>query len=81
MPSAEADQNMVTTVQYYGHSGNATRQTETRSGSSSTAEPSATRTTGLDRLTTAWTATDNCSATSTSSDHSTVGDGITGVAD
>ena len=37
--------------------------------------PSATPTTTCDRLTTAWTATDTCAATPTSSDHSTVGDG------
>lgn len=66
------------TAYKYDLSGNITRQTETRSGSSATSETQCFGYDALDRLTTAWTATDNCSATPTSSDHSTVGDGITG---
>ncbi|MFJ9710837.1 RHS repeat-associated core domain-containing protein [Streptomyces sp. NPDC101234] len=66
------------TAYKYDLSGNITRQTETRSGSSSTAETQCYTYDTLDRLTTAWTATDACSATPSSSDHSTVGDGISG---
>ncbi|MFG2471176.1 RHS repeat-associated core domain-containing protein [Streptomyces canus] len=66
------------TAYTYDLSGNITRQTETRSGSSTTAETQCYAYDSLDRLTTAWTATDNCAATPTSGDHSTVGDGITG---
>ncbi|MCG7208169.1 GH-E family nuclease [Streptomyces arenae] len=65
------------TAYKYDLSGNITRQTETRSGSSTTAETQCYAYDPLDRLTSAWTATDNCSATPTSSSHSTVGDGIT----
>nr|WP_275424805.1 RHS repeat-associated core domain-containing protein [Streptomyces sp. SID13726] len=68
------------TAYTYDLSGNTTRQTETRSGSGSTAETQCFTYDTLDRLTTAWTATDNCAATPTSSSHSTVGDGITGGA-
>ncbi|WP_158812277.1 RHS repeat domain-containing protein [Streptomyces fulvoviolaceus] len=68
------------TAYTYDLSGNITRQTETRSGSSTTAETQCYAYDTLDRLTTAWTATDNCAATPTSGDHSTVGDGITGGA-
>ncbi|MFD3582870.1 polymorphic toxin-type HINT domain-containing protein [Streptomyces sp. NPDC058683] len=70
------------TAYEYDLSGNITRQTETRSGSSTTAETQCYTYDTLDRLTTAWTtastATDTCNATPISSDHSTVGDGITG---
>ncbi|MFE3852406.1 RHS repeat-associated core domain-containing protein [Streptomyces griseorubiginosus] len=68
------------TAYTYDLSGNITHQTETRNGSGSTAETQCFTYDTLDRLTTAWTATDNCSATPTSSDHSSVGDGITGGA-
>lgn len=70
------------TAYTYDLSGNITHQTETRSGSSTTAETQCYTYDTLDRLTTAWTtastATDTCNTTPTSSDHSTVGDGITG---
>ncbi|MFF0083125.1 hypothetical protein ACFYR1_25890 [Streptomyces canus] len=66
------------TAYTYDLSGDITRQTETRSGSSTTAETQCYAYDTLDRLTTAWTATANCAATPTSSSHSTVGDGITG---
>ncbi|MDH6580844.1 YD repeat-containing protein, partial [Kitasatospora sp. MAP5-34] len=66
------------TTYTYDPAGNPTRQSETRLGSSSTAETQCFTYDALDRLTTAWTGTDNCAATPTSSDHSTVGDGITG---
>ncbi|MET7735850.1 RHS repeat-associated core domain-containing protein [Streptomyces sp. NPDC005402] len=68
------------TAYTYDLSGNITRQSETRSGSSTTAETQCYAYDTLDRLTTAWTATDNCATTPTSGDHSTVGDGITGGA-
>ncbi|WP_051801270.1 RHS repeat domain-containing protein [Streptomyces sp. NRRL F-525] len=70
------------TAYTYDLSGNITHQTETRSGSSTTAETQCYTYDTLDRLTSAWTtastATDTCDTTPTSSDHSTVGDGITG---
>ncbi|WP_328674976.1 RHS repeat-associated core domain-containing protein [Streptomyces sp. NBC_00343] len=70
------------TAYTYDLSGNITHQTETRSGSSTTAETQCYTYDTLDRLTTAWTtastATNTCDTTPTSSDHSTVGDGITG---
>jgi RHS repeat-associated protein len=66
------------TAYSYDLAGNITHQTETRSGSSTTAETQCYTYDTLDRLTDAWTATDNCAATPTSSSHSTVGDGITG---
>ncbi|MEU5314946.1 polymorphic toxin-type HINT domain-containing protein [Streptomyces sp. NPDC021562] len=66
------------TAYKYDLSGNITRQTETRSGSSTMAETQCYAYDPLDRLTSAWTATDSCSATPTGSDHSTVGDGISG---
>lgn len=66
------------TAYKYDLSGNITRQTETRSGSGTTAETQCYAYDPLDRLTGAWTATDSCSATPTSSDHSMVGDGISG---
>jgi RHS repeat-associated protein len=66
------------TAYSYDLAGNITHQTETRSGSSTTAETQCYTYDTLDRLTTAWTATDSCAATPTSSSHSTVGDGITG---
>ncbi|MFJ4633494.1 RHS repeat-associated core domain-containing protein [Streptomyces sp. NPDC088847] len=70
------------TAYTYDPSGNITHQTETRSGSSTTAETQCYTYDTLDRLTSAWTtastATDTCDTTPTSSDHSTVGDGITG---
>lgn len=66
------------TAYTYDLTGNITHQTETRTGSSTTAETQCYTYDPLDRLTSAWTATDTCAATPTSSDHSTVGDGITG---
>ncbi|MEU3516729.1 RHS repeat-associated core domain-containing protein [Streptomyces sp. NPDC006654] len=66
------------TAYKYDLAGNVTRETETRSGSSTTAETQCYTYDSLDRLIAAWTATDSCTATPTSSNHSTVGDGITG---
>jgi RHS repeat-associated protein len=66
------------TAYTYDLADNITHQTETRSGSSTTAETQCYTYDPLDRLTAAWTATDTCAATPTSSNHSTVGDGITG---
>ncbi len=62
----------------YDPSGNITQQTETRLGSSTNAETQCFSYDGLDRLSTAWTATDKCAATPTSGNDSTVGDGISG---
>ncbi|WP_329260474.1 hypothetical protein OG223_41350 [Streptomyces sp. NBC_01478] len=70
------------TAYTYDLSGNITHQTETRSGSSITAETQCYSYDTLDHLTSAWTtastATGTCDTTPTSSDHSTVGDGIAG---
>ena len=66
------------TAYAYDQAGNTTHQTETRSGSSTTAETQCYTYDPLDRLTAAWTATDSCAATPTTSNHSTVGDGISG---
>ncbi|CAM5696744.1 GIY-YIG domain-containing protein OS=Streptomyces canus OX=58343 GN=AQI96_40750 PE=4 SV=1 [Streptomyces canus] len=76
--STTAPASVDETAYSYDLTGNITHQTETRSGSSTTAETQCYTYDTLDRLTTAWTATDNCAATPTSSTHSTVGDGITG---
>ena len=64
------------TAYTYDQAGNPTAQTETRQGAAS--ETQCFQYDGLDRLTQAWTGTDNCAATPTSSNSSTVGDGITG---
>ncbi|MCP2314287.1 RHS repeat-associated core domain-containing protein [Kitasatospora paracochleata] len=67
-------------LQHYDYdlAGNTTRQTSTRLGA--TTETQCYRYDQLDRLTTAWTATDSCTATPTPAAHSTVGDAITGGA-
>ena len=62
----------------YDPSGNITSQTDTRNGTASETQCFAYDT--LDRLTQAWTATDNCAANPASNSGSTVGDGITGGA-
>ncbi|MFE4621869.1 RHS repeat-associated core domain-containing protein [Streptomyces mirabilis] len=56
--------------------GNITKQTSTRLGSTSSTETQCYQYDTLDRLTQAWTATDSCSATPTTTDHSTVGDNL-----
>ncbi|MEY9840193.1 RHS repeat-associated protein [Streptacidiphilus sp. EB103A] len=71
---ASIDENAYT----YDLAGNITHQTETRLGSSTTAETQCYTYDTQGRLTTAWTATDTCAATPTSTSYSTVGDGITG---
>ena len=58
----------------YDAAGNPIEQTSTRLGSTATAETQCYRYDGLDRLTTAWTATDACTATPSTADSSTVGD-------
>ncbi|MER5639403.1 RHS repeat-associated core domain-containing protein [Kitasatospora sp. NPDC002227] len=68
------------TAYTYDLAGNPRSQTETRLGSSANAETQCFTYDALDRLTTAWTATDQCAATPTAANHSTVGDGITGGA-
>jgi RHS repeat-associated protein len=60
----------------YDLSGNITKQVSTRLGSSTSSETQCFGYDGLARLTAAWTATDGCAATPTSSSHSTVGDGL-----
>lgn len=62
------------TTYAYDQAGNPTSQTETRQGT--TSETQCFRYDALDRLTQAWTATDNCNATPTPTNHATVGDGI-----
>jgi RHS repeat-associated protein len=64
------------TAYTYDQAGNPTSQTETRQGTSS--ETQCFQYDGLDRLSQAWTATDKCAATPTSTNYSTVGDGIAG---
>ncbi|MEV6546328.1 RHS repeat-associated core domain-containing protein [Streptomyces sp. NPDC051665] len=76
--STSSPSSVDETAYAYDLSGNITHQTETRSGSSATAETQCYTYDALDHVTAAWTATDACAATPTSSDHSTVGDGITG---
>ncbi|MBS2966505.1 hypothetical protein KGA66_25925 [Actinocrinis puniceicyclus] len=66
------------TAYAYDPAGNLTRQTETRQGTQ--AETQCYQYDPLDRLSQAWTATDQCAATPTAGNHSTVGDGITGGA-
>ena len=58
----------------YDQAGNPTSQTETRQGTAS--EIQCFQYDPLDRLTQAWTATDKCAATPTTTNDSTVGDGI-----
>ncbi|MEV4757823.1 polymorphic toxin-type HINT domain-containing protein [Micromonospora sp. NPDC049559] len=57
----------------YDLAGNVTKQTDARLNST-TPETQCYRYDTLARLTSAWTATDNCTATPTAADHSTVGD-------
>jgi RHS repeat-associated protein len=62
----------------YDAAGNITAETGTRNGT--TAETQCYRYDTLDRLTQAWTATDNCATDPASNGGATVGDGITGSA-
>jgi YD repeat-containing protein len=62
----------------YDPSGNITAQTDTRNGTTSETQCFTYDT--LDRLTQAWTATDNCAANPSGNSGSTVGDGISGGA-
>src|SRR5579863_2836765 len=67
------------TTQYgYDPAGNLTSQTDTRQGGQS--ETQCFRYNTLDRLTQAWTATDNCAADPSTGTGGTVGDGIPGSA-
>ncbi len=66
------------TAYTYDPSGNLTRQTETRQGTQT--ETQCFQYDPLDRLTQAWTATDQCASTPIASNYSTVGDGIPGGA-
>jgi RHS repeat-associated protein len=56
--------------------GNPVSQTSARLGSATSTETQCFAYSGLDQLTAAWTATDGCAATPTSSSHATVGDGL-----
>ncbi|MEU8975944.1 RHS repeat-associated core domain-containing protein [Streptomyces monashensis] len=60
----------------YDPAGNITKQTSTRLGSTSSTETQCYQYDNLDRLTQAWTATDSCAATPSSTDSSTVGDAL-----
>ncbi|GII22529.1 RHS repeat domain-containing protein [Planosporangium mesophilum] len=60
----------------YDLAGNVTKQVSTRLGAASPTETQCYSYDGLARLTQAWTATDNCAATPTPTDHSTVGDSL-----
>ncbi|WP_093742803.1 polymorphic toxin-type HINT domain-containing protein [Streptomyces sp. DvalAA-14] len=71
-PSSHVDEQAYT----YDKAGNTTRQTSTRFASTTSSETQCYRYDGLDRLTTAWTATDNCAATPSASDSSTIGDAL-----
>ncbi len=64
----------------YDPYGNLTSQVSTRLGSASQVETQCFRYDGLDQLTQAWTASDACKTTPTTSSHSQVTDGITGGA-
>ena len=66
------------TAYKYDAVGDPTAQTETRQGA--TAETQCYRYDQLDRLTQAWTATDQCAATPAGSSHATVGDAIPNAA-
>jgi len=60
----------------YDPAGNITRQVDTRLGASATAETQCYAYDQLDRLSTAWTATDSCATAPSSSNSSMVGDGL-----
>ncbi|MEW2161056.1 polymorphic toxin-type HINT domain-containing protein [Streptomyces sp. NPDC007189] len=60
----------------YDPAGNITKQTSTRLGSTSSTETQCFQYDKVDRLTQAWTATDSCAATPSSTDSSTVGDAL-----
>ncbi|MEV6738702.1 RHS repeat-associated core domain-containing protein [Streptomyces sp. NPDC051104] len=60
----------------YDPAGNITKQTSTRLGSTSSTETQCYQYDTLDRLTAAWTATDSCAATPTTSNSSMVGDAL-----
>ncbi|WP_331724184.1 polymorphic toxin-type HINT domain-containing protein (plasmid) [Streptomyces longwoodensis] len=62
----------------YDPAGNITKQVTIRLGATTTPETQCYQYDELDRLTQAWTATDNCDAVPTSSGHSQVGDPMTG---
>ena len=70
-PAAVDDQSYK-----YDPAGNITRQASTRLGSSATSETQCFTYDQLDRLSMAWTATDSCAATPSSSNSSTVGDNL-----
>jgi RHS repeat-associated protein len=69
---ADVDEEQYT----YDLDGNPTSQTSTRLGSSAQTETQCYQYNSLDQLTAAWTATDDCAATPSSSSDSTVGDGL-----
>jgi RHS repeat-associated protein len=69
---ADVDEESYT----YDPYGNITSQTDTRDGESAESETQCFTYNGLDQLTAAWTATDACAATPSSTSDSTVGDGL-----
>ncbi|KUJ54384.1 hypothetical protein ADL25_06020 [Streptomyces sp. NRRL F-5122] len=62
----------------YDPAGNTTKQVTTRLGTTAAPETQCYQYDELDRLTQAWTATDACSATPTTSSHTQVGDPLAG---
>jgi RHS repeat-associated protein len=84
LTDSQTENSAVSTTPFddtsYTHdpSGNITSQTDGRNGSQSETQCFSYDT--LDRLTQAWTATDNCTANPSSNGGSTVGDGISGSA-
>jgi RHS repeat-associated protein len=60
----------------YDLAGNITKQVSTRLGATTPTETQCYTYDTLDRLSSAWTATDSCAATPTTSDHSTVADSL-----
>ncbi|NJP44756.1 polymorphic toxin-type HINT domain-containing protein [Actinacidiphila epipremni] len=62
----------------YDPAGNITRQTSTRLGATAATETQCYAYDHLDRLTSAWTATDSCAAAPTPGSHAQVGDQLTG---
>jgi RHS repeat-associated protein len=84
LPDSQTENSAISTTPFddtsytYDPAGNITRQTDTRNGTSTETQCYAYDT--LDRLTQAWTATDNCAADPSANGGSTVGDQITGRA-
>jgi RHS repeat-associated protein len=84
LTDSQVENSSVSTTPYddtsytYDPAGNITAETDTRNGSETETQCFAYDT--LDRLTEAWTATDNCAADPSANNGATVGDGIPGSA-